>query len=490
MTYPNVRLKRRNKISTALKHITEEIIRAIETARPKKLLCLDIGKITCTQKRFEGILAIVTARIRKEFPKGGSINEREKEYLTWLIDEGMRLASRHIHRKTIIPMEESMRNTWEEMIYTKDVLYLKDEFQYSLIEQEKEKLEQALSGMLVIADKSAVTKNMKKIVPLAAKEDELTKKVAKTISPETVEWLEDVLALGDGKRTLFQIHSILEKRGFSLSADILITDFSVLKKAGYVTFRKVLKKEDFTALLKKAGIKTGDFIFVHSSLTRFGYVKGGENSVIDALLTLVGKNGTIAMPAFSFCWLGRGIYDRKSSKVRVGAVPNEFLRRQGVFRSNHPTHSVSAKGRKAKEFVSGHTYNSPVFSNQGPWGKLYDWNAWILMLCDSGPNTTLHAGEFWGGVPYPDFMGLIREKGRTKKVKIRNSPWHSPTQLPYVSMRREKTLREIKIGENSAYLMRTKDLIDETVRIVEKRPLVAIPENCHCEYCRYVRKNV
>ena len=36
--------------------------------------------------------------------------------------------------------------------------------------------------------------------------------------------------------------------------------------------------------LQKLGLKKADIFFVHSSLSRFGYVEGGADAVIDALL--------------------------------------------------------------------------------------------------------------------------------------------------------------------------------------------------------------
>ncbi|MDH7476833.1 MAG: AAC(3) family N-acetyltransferase [Candidatus Bathyarchaeota archaeon] len=58
-------------------------------------------------------------------------------------------------------------------------------------------------------------------------------------------------------------------------------------------------KEDIKAGLKKLGLKKGDIVGVHSSLSSFGYVEGGADTIIDALLEVVGKEGTITMPTHS-----------------------------------------------------------------------------------------------------------------------------------------------------------------------------------------------
>jgi aminoglycoside 3-N-acetyltransferase len=48
-------------------------------------------------------------------------------------------------------------------------------------------------------------------------------------------------------------------------------------------------KEDIKKGLIKLGLKKGDIIGVHSSLSRFGYVIGGADTVIDALLEIAKK---------------------------------------------------------------------------------------------------------------------------------------------------------------------------------------------------------
>lgn len=62
---------------------------------------------------------------------------------------------------------------------------------------------------------------------------------------------------------------------------------------------KSITKEDIKKGLRALGLKRGDIVGVHSSLRSFGYVEGGADAVIDALLEVVGKEGTIAMPTHS-----------------------------------------------------------------------------------------------------------------------------------------------------------------------------------------------
>lgn len=58
-----------------------------------------------------------------------------------------------------------------------------------------------------------------------------------------------------------------------------------------------LNKQDLINGFCKAGINKGDEIEVHSSLSSFGYVDGGAETVISALKEAVGDSGSIFMPA-------------------------------------------------------------------------------------------------------------------------------------------------------------------------------------------------
>lgn len=62
----------------------------------------------------------------------------------------------------------------------------------------------------------------------------------------------------------------------------------------------MLTKARIKATLSSKGLKPGDHVFVHSSLRSIGPIEGGPDALIDALLEVVGPEGTLAMPAFNY----------------------------------------------------------------------------------------------------------------------------------------------------------------------------------------------
>jgi aminoglycoside N3'-acetyltransferase len=57
-------------------------------------------------------------------------------------------------------------------------------------------------------------------------------------------------------------------------------------------------RADIEAGLRRLGLRPGDIVEVHSSLSRFGHVQGGAGTVVDALMAVVGREGTLVMSAF------------------------------------------------------------------------------------------------------------------------------------------------------------------------------------------------
>ncbi len=64
--------------------------------------------------------------------------------------------------------------------------------------------------------------------------------------------------------------------------------------------RKLVIPDDIKIALKEVGVKKGQAVMVHTSLSSLGYVCGGAQSVIEALLESVGEEGTIMMPTQSW----------------------------------------------------------------------------------------------------------------------------------------------------------------------------------------------
>lgn len=62
---------------------------------------------------------------------------------------------------------------------------------------------------------------------------------------------------------------------------------------------RVILKEEIVQKIRKVGLEKSDAVMVHTSLKRMGYVCGGAQTVIEALMEVVREDGTIMMPTQS-----------------------------------------------------------------------------------------------------------------------------------------------------------------------------------------------
>ena len=150
--------------------------------------------------------------------------------------------------------------------------------------------------------------------------------------------------------------------------------------------------------LEAMGIKSTDTLLVHSSMKSIGPVIGGADTVLDAFSEYLSE-GLLIFPTHTWNSINaetHNTYDYKTEPSCVGALTNIFMKRPGVIRSLHPTHSVAALGKDAADYVAGEEYIETPCNRNGCWGKLYDRKAKILFLgCPLKRNTFIHGVEEW-----------------------------------------------------------------------------------------------
>ncbi|MFH0964737.1 MAG: AAC(3) family N-acetyltransferase [Planctomycetota bacterium] len=118
--------------------------------------------------------------------------------------------------------------------------------------------------------------------------------------------------------------------------------------------------------LGKIGLREGDTLVIHGSLSAFGRIEGGAERILDALFAAIGPEGTIVGPAFrDDIWSeSYGIEELRNAAPQdfcssnlpgfQGAIPETLRARAGALRSFHPTHSWVAVGAKARQVLKDH----------------------------------------------------------------------------------------------------------------------------------------
>jgi aminoglycoside 3-N-acetyltransferase len=145
-------------------------------------------------------------------------------------------------------------------------------------------------------------------------------------------------------------------------------------------------------------------VMVHSSLSACGYIRGGAQTVIKALRGWV-EETTLAMPTHTYCYPASNgaseVYDSQLTASRVGMITDAFWRLDGVFRSQHPTHSLACEGGRAEDLIAGHDKCDTPCGKGTPYEKLIDWDASILMFgATLNAYTLFHTAEDAAQLPY------------------------------------------------------------------------------------------
>ena len=148
--------------------------------------------------------------------------------------------------------------------------------------------------------------------------------------------------------------------------------------------------------LRALGIGKGDFLCMHSSMSRCGFVLGGAETVVKSFQEIVGIEGTLMVPTFTggnstlgYVKTNPRPFDVALTPCTTGRINEIFRQMSGAVRSYHPTHSVSSWGRLAKDLVKDHHFSKTPFGKNTPYAKLID-NRGKVVLINVNANSLVH----------------------------------------------------------------------------------------------------
>lgn len=257
-----------------------------------------------------------------------------------------------------------------------------------------------------------------------------------------------------------------------------------------------MTKTSLVAGFRKLGLREGQALLVHSSLSRIGWVCGGPVAVVQALMELLGEAGTLVMPTHSgdysepakwtmppvpqHWWetIRREMpaFDPQVTPTRgMGAIPECFRTFPGVRRSSHPMLSFAAWGKEA-DFVTRDHSLAYGLGERSPLARLYELDAFVLLLgVGYDSNTSFHLAEnrlpssrtTWEGAP-------IIENG----VRV----WKSYPEIAFDTDRfeeigehfereRGRDIVRGRVGAADVRLFRIRDSVDYAQQWLEDHPL-------------------
>lgn len=253
-----------------------------------------------------------------------------------------------------------------------------------------------------------------------------------------------------------------------------------------------LTVSSLTHQLRACGVSDGHTVLVHSSLKSLGYVVGGAEAVVRALLSAVGESGTLMVPTQSWRNLDpdRGVhwdapetywptirehwppYDPDvTPSNKMGAVAETLRTWPGARRSPHPARSFAAVGPNAERLVAEHDLED-VHGDAAPVGKLYELDGHVLLLgVGHGSNTSLHLAETRADYPSKTFIketSAMLVGGRRERVSYTTLDYHSEDfEALGEAYEAQEGIRLCHVGQAEVHYLRQRPLVDFAMRWFE-----------------------
>lgn len=239
--------------------------------------------------------------------------------------------------------------------------------------------------------------------------------------------------------------------------------------------------------LKTIGLKSGDSVLVHSSLSKIGFVDGGAKTVIEALFEVIGKDGTLLFPTFPAKGKNKThleeqpFFDIKNTPSQMGSITEYFRKLDNVFRSFHPTDSVSACGPLAEYYTNSHFGQLTPYNENSPFRKLCSKNGKILMLGTTlnGACTNLHTLEDAVDFKFPVYdekifeVKMTDEKGveHTMKTKVHNPEYSVKRNCDALKpiFINEKVLVDGFVGEAKTMLIDANKMLEVMLKYYKEK---------------------
>lgn len=160
-------------------------------------------------------------------------------------------------------------------------------------------------------------------------------------------------------------------------------------------------KQQLKDQLESMGLKGDETILIHSSMKAIGAVDGGADTVLDAWMEYF-KDGLFLLPTHTWKTVNADnpVYNPYTTPSCVGLLTNMFMKRDGVIRSLHPTHSMSGYGKNAAEYLAGEEYNNTPCTPGGCYDRLKEVGGKVLLVgVGHERNTYIHSVEEVLNVP-------------------------------------------------------------------------------------------
>ncbi len=147
----------------------------------------------------------------------------------------------------------------------------------------------------------------------------------------------------------------------------------------------MITKDTICDGLRNVGLRCGDIVLLHSALSSLGSVAGGAETVVEAFLDTLGREGTLVVPAFG----------------SLGVITDVVKNRPDAVHSVHPIACVAAIGADAEFLCAEHWKADTAHGADTPYTRIADRDGYVCLLgVDQDRSTLFHTVEALLELPY------------------------------------------------------------------------------------------
>lgn len=198
---------------------------------------------------------------------------------------------------------------------------------------------------------------------------------------------------------------------------------------------KKTTRQEIIELVTSLGVGAGDRLMVHSFIPSLGIVEDGLTGLEEALREVLGPDGTLMVPTFTYSFRRDEVFDIRNSKSTVGAFTEFVRKRAGAVRSACPLFSMAGIGPDADWLLQRRT--PACFGVGSVFETLFDNSVKFLGLgvdYNQGFSFCMHL-EKLAGIPLRqsrtfhgdcrDWEGHVYQDQAIHYVRVDDPPWQS-----------------------------------------------------------------
>ena len=263
--------------------------------------------------------------------------------------------------------------------------------------------------------------------------------------------------------------------------------------------------------LRDIGVPSGSAVLAHVSSDAIGPIEGGMETLVAAFREVLGPEGTLLVPTFSFAppppfdylipdrsepydsppadpGLSPDSFPPPSAAYRTGAFTDAVLQQPDALRSEHVAYSFAAIGREAQALTAHVPFHYPLGSD-GPLARLHQRNGWILLIgVGHSGNTSLHLAEIWANVPYIHRTAPMTTESGAGTAMLGSPDCSAGFAKIESLLRQSRIAHRGYIGNAESQLMRQQQTVSMAVAMLQGNPSALLCEDQTCRACTLARR--